>query len=194
MIIMSKSHKDKMGKNLEDRFLVVIKLCIKVFFITLLFIALTNTVYALGERPILIAHRGFSLGVYENTIPSIIEARSHLFDGVEIDVIETKDGILVLSHSDKIEIYKPNGEETVFHIMKENYSDINQHVLQESSEYGDIRFSRLDDALKMLALLDMDVVLHCKIHTLEFFQKVARTVAQSSMKGKCILTLPNRKK
>lgn len=163
----------------------------KITALIVLYMLITGSnAYALGtsNKSVLIAHRGFSQEVYENTIPSIIEAHSHFFDGVEIDVIETKDGILILSHSDKIVLKKPD-REIVFYILEENYPNVSQYILQESQEYGDIHFSRLEDALEVLSLLDMHVVLHCKVHTISFFQNVARVVNASSMKGKCIYNI-----
>ncbi len=48
--------------------------------------------------PILLAHRGFrGAGRPDNTLPAIVAARG-VADGVEVDVRETADGVLVLSH------------------------------------------------------------------------------------------------
>lgn len=48
------------------------------------------------------AHRGFSQGVPENTIPAIIRAIEEQADYVEVDVRSTKDGELVLLHDSNL--------------------------------------------------------------------------------------------
>ena len=49
-------------------------------------------------RPLVIAHRGFSSDMPENTIPAMIAAASAGADMVEIDVQQTKDHALVVVH------------------------------------------------------------------------------------------------
>ncbi len=49
-------------------------------------------------RPLVIAHRGFSSDMPENTIPAMIGAATTAADMVEIDVQQTKDHALVVVH------------------------------------------------------------------------------------------------
>jgi glycerophosphoryl diester phosphodiesterase len=50
------------------------------------------------SRPLVLGHRGMGVGPGENTIESLVEARSRGADGVELDVRSTADGALVLHH------------------------------------------------------------------------------------------------
>lgn len=48
------------------------------------------------------AHRGASADYPENTLPAFIAASKLAVDGVELDVQRTKDGVLVISHDERI--------------------------------------------------------------------------------------------
>jgi glycerophosphoryl diester phosphodiesterase len=52
-----------------------------------------------GQRPLLIGHRGAPALARENTLGSIARALEHPLDAVELDVIATADGEIVLGHS-----------------------------------------------------------------------------------------------
>jgi glycerophosphoryl diester phosphodiesterase len=53
---------------------------------------------AMKQRPLIIAHRGFSSRYTENTLPAIHAAIELGVDYVEIDVHETRDGQIVVFH------------------------------------------------------------------------------------------------
>jgi glycerophosphoryl diester phosphodiesterase len=53
-------------------------------------------------RPLLIGHRGAAALAPENTIASLERAVAHGVDMVEIDVLDTRDGELVLAHADDL--------------------------------------------------------------------------------------------
>lgn len=61
----------------------------------------------------IIAHRGASLELPENTIESIIQAFSHSVDAVEIDVHLSKDEIPVVIHDDSLE--RTHGDKRYVH-------------------------------------------------------------------------------
>ncbi|AYW45300.1 glycerophosphodiester phosphodiesterase family protein [Tetragenococcus koreensis] len=56
-----------------------------------------------NEDTYLIAHRGAHIGAPENTIESISQAANLGYDGVEIDVRESKDGTNFLMHNKKLD-------------------------------------------------------------------------------------------
>ena len=158
-------------------------------FVTLVFAYLILTVTSFFNKlPQLVAHRGYTGTVYENTIPSIIDAKDHWYNAVELDVFETRDGILVLSHNNKIN-FKEKDKNITFYILNSDYQTLNQYVLQSDKKYGDIHFAKLDKALNILSKLNMEVILHCKVHKLSFFKTVANTVVNNNMSGKCMYNL-----
>ena len=53
-------------------------------------------------RPLWIGHRGAAALAPENTIASLERAVEHGVDVVEIDVLDTRDGELVLAHADDL--------------------------------------------------------------------------------------------
>ena len=56
-----------------------------------------------SERPLIIAHRGFSSRYLENTLASVDAAVRLGVDLVEIDVQETRDGALVVFHDYRLD-------------------------------------------------------------------------------------------
>jgi len=55
------------------------------------------------SSPMMIAHRGIKINSPENTIAAYQEAVSHGFTAIELDVISTKDGVLICSHNHDLE-------------------------------------------------------------------------------------------
>ncbi len=56
-----------------------------------------------GKGPSISAHRGFSTRAPENTLPALEAARAAGADIAEIDVMLTKNGVLVLMHDDTVD-------------------------------------------------------------------------------------------
>jgi len=54
------------------------------------------------EKPLVIAHRGASKEAPENTLPAFERAKRIGSDGVELDVLPTKDGTLVVTHNEQL--------------------------------------------------------------------------------------------
>ena len=55
------------------------------------------------SKPIYISHRGFTKNNPENTIEAFKEAESLGFQGIEVDIIASKDGVLYCSHNHQLE-------------------------------------------------------------------------------------------
>ena len=51
------------------------------------------------SKPIYISHRGVTKNNPENTIEAFKEAESLGFQGIEVDIIASKDGVLYCSHN-----------------------------------------------------------------------------------------------
>ncbi len=54
-------------------------------------------------KPFLIAHRGFKRSYSENSMGSFLDAQSHGFQWIELDVISTKDKEIICSHNFDLE-------------------------------------------------------------------------------------------
>lgn len=73
----------------------------------------------LPSRPLLIGHRGWGGRYPENTLPSLLAARDFGVDAIEIDLMPTRDGEIVLSH------------EPLLHHQSNGHGPIAQHTLGE---------------------------------------------------------------
>ena len=56
-----------------------------------------------SKKNIFIAHRGQTHDVPENTLESFLDATKKGFDWIEIDILKTKDGVIVCSHNFDLE-------------------------------------------------------------------------------------------
>jgi glycerophosphoryl diester phosphodiesterase len=56
------------------------------------------------HKPLVIAHRGASREAPENTLPAFARARELGADGVELDVLPSAEGVLVVTHNEQLEI------------------------------------------------------------------------------------------
>ena len=55
------------------------------------------------SKPIYISHRGVTKNNPENTIEAFKEAESLGFQGIEVDIIASKDGVLYCSHNHQLD-------------------------------------------------------------------------------------------
>ncbi len=131
-----------------------------------------------------IAHRGATFAAPENTLPAIEHAARDSCAGVEIDVRQTKDGVLVLSHNASVR-GKLNGAETSRSISGSTYAALCEISLGQDENNADIRIPTLRQALELLRTLRLEAVIHCKLQNSDFLQQVARTVTECGMSGRC---------
>jgi len=55
------------------------------------------------KKPIMVAHRGVKVDAPENTISAFVDAVKYGFSGLELDVVQLKDGSVVCSHNFDLE-------------------------------------------------------------------------------------------
>ena len=101
-----------------------------------------------SKRPIVVAHRGESYSVPENTMLAFKTAVRKKADWVEMDVHKTKDGKIIVSHDDYIE--RVSGKQIYVH--ESNYDYLRKLDVGSwfDKKYSNVRFSNLDEALKYL--------------------------------------------
>lgn len=100
------------------------------------------------ERPLYLAHRGVPSRAPENTLPAIQEAFRLGMDGIEIDVMETADGELIVKHDHELE----GSTEGTGYVWKTPYQSI--AGLNAAHRWGDkfppTGIPRLVDVLEVL--------------------------------------------
>ena len=96
---------------------------------------------------ILISHRGLKYDAPENTIKAYLNAANNNFTWIEIDVLSTKDGVLVCSHNYDLE----RETEGRGDINKLSYIDLDRRLIKDKNEktmYHDI--PRLSEVLRTI--------------------------------------------
>ena len=131
-----------------------------------------------------IAHRGATFTAPENTLPAFEGAAQDGCAGVELDVRQTKDGVLVVSHNADL-CGLLNSVQTSRSISGSTYAALCELSLGRDAEYGEIRIPTLSQALDLLRSLGLEAAVHCKLQDCDFLRQVARTVTQCGMSGRC---------
>ncbi|MDF2879881.1 MAG: glycerophosphodiester phosphodiesterase [Clostridiaceae bacterium] len=119
--------------------------CIIVPFLLILLSSSVNEALAM-KKVVVIAHRGYSKAAPENSVSSIDRAIKAKSDYAEIDVQETKDGIVVLSHDRGLN--RTAGVNSL--VSQLNYSEISKLDigLKFSKSYKNERIPTLKQILK----------------------------------------------
>ncbi len=136
------------------------------------------------------AHRGFSNGVPENTIPAIEMAIGEQSDFVELDVRVTRDGELVLLHDGSLR--RTTG-------VKKNVWDVDYAALEAldagswlSEEYSEVRIPRLREVFELCKgriNLNLDLKYRSPAEGLE--EKIVALISEYDMYWQCIVTSTN---
>lgn len=103
----------------------------------------------------IIAHRGYHVNSYQNTIAAFKEAIFNGFKYLEIDIRKTLDDMYVLSHDDTITLYNA-GVATSVTISNSNYSEIMSYTWDAAGKYVLNTLQALFNSMKLY-----DVVLIC---------------------------------
>ncbi len=133
-----------------------------------------------------IAHRGDSVRAPENTYPAFEIALLEGVDCLELDVQQTKDGVIVVSHDDSLK--KFTGENIGVH-------DVTYKELMEidvgscfSEEYKGLKMSTLDEILKLIeskegATVQIEIKVAEYDHHLE--EKLIQVIRDNHMEDRC---------
>ena len=132
-------------------------------------------------RPLVCAHRGDNVNAPENTMPAFELAASENLKWIELDVHQTKDGVIICNH-----------DSTIKRVTGINYS-IHDHTFAELSackfgswmpgDYTDVSVPKLEEALKLAKENDMNVQVELKGHPLDknFEENVLKVINDTGM-------------
>ena len=125
------------------------------------------------DKPIYLGHRGDRLNYPENTIASYRSAIEKGFDGVELDVMMTKDGKLVCSHNFDLE-RETDGNGFIDEI---NYQDLAN--VKAGRQFSSEKQQSIPLFLDVVKILPKDVILNIEIKARYAFDlKTAIAVAR----------------
>lgn len=99
------------------------------------------------KAPGIVAHRGDSVNAPENTVPAFELALAENPDWIELDVHQTKDGVIVVSHDD--DLSRVTGKKVFVHELTFNELQELDAGSWFSDEYSYVRIAKLEDILKI---------------------------------------------
>ncbi len=180
----------------EPRFSKYVKLIFVACFIVLIFvftIAVKNSM--IFQRTSLFgayitAHRGYSSLAPENTIPSIQEAMNAMSDYVEIDVQETKDGVVVLLHDSNLK--RTTGINK--NIWNVTYEELNAYNASKKFKrgYEETKIPTLEEALLLCQnTIFLNIEIKITNHEQHLVEEVVRLIEEYDMEEQCIISSTN---
>jgi glycerophosphoryl diester phosphodiesterase len=145
-----------------------------------------DTANILLSGPQVTGHRGNSTEAPENTRAALEAAIANNADYVEIDIAETKDGVLVVSHDNNIK--RISGQD--IDIWNSNYDDLKDIDIGSwfSPEFSGERLMTLDEAIETCrGKVKMNIELKPTSHDHEFVEKAVDVIQKQDFKTECIL-------
>lgn len=139
----------------------------------------------------IVAHRGDSVRAPENTMAAFRMAIPESPDWVELDVHETADGVIIVSHDD--DLSRVAGKKLFVHEL--TYAQTQELDVGSwfGPEFSDVRLSRLDEVLELFRDCDFGVQIEIKPtgFDTDLEEKVLQIIADSGMADRCVVTSLN---
>ena len=141
------------------------------------------------QNPVLIAaHRGDSSSAPENTLAAFEKAIEMGADFIELDVAETKDGVLVILHDNSLERTAQ---------LTANIWDVTYEETQEldagswfNESYSGEKIPTLQEAIDVCkGKIKMNIEIKSTRHESEnFVKQIVKTIQENQLQGDCIVT------
>ncbi len=133
------------------------------------------------------AHRGSSFAAPENTIEALEAAYKDRADYAEIDVQETKDGILVLFHDSNLRRID-GSQRSIGNMTWEEVQEVDAGTWF-SEEYSGCRIPLLEDAIEFArGRLRLNIEIKYAGWDSELPEKVAQTIKEADFLDQCVVT------
>lgn len=164
-----------------------------VFIFILAFQTGEYTLFSSGSpvRPQIVAHRGDSIRAPENTMPAFRIAATESPDWVELDVHETSDGVIVVSHDDDLTRVAGNK----IYVHETTYDDLKNLDVGSwfSPDFSSVRLATLAEVLDYFKDYNFGVQIEIKPtgYDSALEEKVLQVIAESGMADRCVVTSLN---
>lgn len=136
------------------------------------------------------AHRGYSAAAPENTIPAIQAAIDNLSDYAEIDVQETKDGVVVLLHDSSLRRTTGNSQ-YIWNLTYEELEEIDAGS-RFGREFEGTTIPMLEEVLPLCQnTMKLNIELKINSHEKQLVEEVVRLVEEYGMEEQCVLSSAN---
>ena len=133
------------------------------------------------DRPLVCAHRGDNVNAPENTMPAFELAASENLKWIELDVHQTKDGVIVCNHDSTIK--RVTGRNIAIHDA--TYEELSRIELGPwmPGEYEHVHICTLREALELAKENDMNVQVELKGHASDknFEENVIAVINETGM-------------
>ncbi len=142
--------------------------------------------FDLEDDVVITAHRGGAIPAPENTIAAIERAIQDQADWIEIDVQESKDGVVLVVHDSDLK--KVGGPATK--IWEATAAELQQIDIgsYHGSQFSDQRVPTLDDVLKLCQnRVKVNIELKYYGHTQELESKVVKIVEENGMQDEIVI-------
>lgn len=139
-------------------------------------------------RPQIAAHRGDSVRAPENSMPAFQLAVLEDVDQIELDIHETKDGVLIISHDDNLA--RISGQQINVHDL--TYEEIIQMDVGSwfSEDYADLRITSLDSFFKFIKEYE-NILVQVEIKPTEYDheleEKLISVIRENDMQNRVIV-------
>ena len=136
------------------------------------------------------AHRGYSSVAPENTLVSIQAAIDAMSDYVEIDVQETKDGVVVLLHDTNLK--RTTGvNQLIWNLTYDEISALNAANYMPKT-YETLQIPTLEEALLLCQnSIYMNIEMKINSHEQALVEKVVELIQKYDMEDQCVITSTN---
>lgn len=136
------------------------------------------------------AHRGYSSKAPENTLPAIQSAIDAMSDYVEIDVQETKDGVVVLLHDTNLKRTTGINKD----IWNVTYDTLTAYDASKkfAGDFVEVKIPTLREALVLCQnQIFMNIEIKINNHEDQLVEKVVQLIEEYDMEDQCIISSTN---
>lgn len=183
-----KVYTPKMYEVLIPRALFVAVISYSMFQTSILYSFLNDKV----DKPTVVAHRGDSINAPENTLPAFELALQEQPDWVELDVHQTKDGVIIVSHDDDLTRV---AQKKVF-VHELTYRETQKLEVGSwfSELYKGTKLSTLDEILKLYKDSGIKIQVEIKPsgYDKDLEKNVLEVIHNNDMQDQCVITCLNK--
>lgn len=138
------------------------------------------------DHPVISAHRGDSVSAPENTIPAFESAIENKADFAELDVQQTKDGVIVVMHDSNLK--RTTGlNKNIWEVTYDEIKDLDAGSWF-SKEYAGTKIATLDEVLKLCkGEIQLNIELKPTGHEVDFEKSVVDLIYENEFESDCVI-------
>lgn len=151
-----------------------------------------NIIHELKEVPEITAHRGDSANAPENSIPAFQKAIQARADWIELDVHQTKDGVVVVTHD--ADLKRIAGVDKKIYDLR--YAELQQYDVGSwfSPDYKGLQVATLDEVIALCkGKVKLNIELKPTGHEPDFEQHVIDLINKHGIKKDCVVSSLHKK-